>query len=123
VIAVFRGVIISATELDVETEQGRGGYAILLRNKAVRNEAGEIIERLIDRRLQCYDHRHDGRCLGSVANSAYNCIDVTTGRNAVNNCRIHVNERTDVVTLRCYNSFISAHTELAWNYEDDYVFP
>jgi hypothetical protein len=122
-IAVFRGVIISATELDVETEQGRGGYAILLRNKAVRNEAGEIIERLIDRRLQCYDHRHDGRCLGSVANSAYNCIDVTTGRNAVNNCRIHVNERTDFVTLRCYNSFISAHTELAWNYEDDYVFP
>jgi hypothetical protein len=109
VIAVFHGTLLSRAEYDVEAqENGRGGYCIHIRQDAV---------------LQTYDQRLSGECVASCANSARGCFNLTTGLNAVNNCRLSVNVINNTVKLVCNINNIFPHTELAYDYGADFVYP
>ena len=57
-----------------------------------------------------------------VANAATGCMNVTTGKRAINNCKLVVNNRHEA-KLVCKQRNIPPHTELAWNYDNDYIFP
>jgi hypothetical protein len=108
VIVAFVGVVMSREEYDEDAERnGRGGYCVQLRGNSV---------------LQSYDTRWSGECLASCANSASRCINVTTGKNAVNNCKLSVGNY-NIVKLVCQSNYILPHTELAYNYNDEFVYP
>jgi hypothetical protein len=114
VIAVFNGTIMLRTVYDeVEVPAGRGGYAIAIKKDPITNAA---------RVLNCYNQRKNNICFASCSNNAKNCINITTNTTAVNNCKIIINSN-DVVKLVCNRKCgIEAHTELAWNYGNEYQF-
>jgi hypothetical protein len=108
VIVAFVGVVIPRAEYDEDAERnGRGGYCVQLNHDMV---------------LQSYDTRWSGECVASCANSARGCMNVTTGKNAVNNCKLSVSNN-NIVKLVCHLNYISPHTELAYNYHDEFVYP
>ena len=121
VIAEFVGRVIGRDEFDVEEEAGKGGYCLKLPNKHIRDEAGVITATYSGRVLQCYDTRLSGACVASVTNCAYKCTNVTTNKAAVNNCKIKIHR--DSIKLVCDKMYILPHTELAWNYGDEYIYP
>ena len=121
VIAQFVGRIIDREEFDAEEEAGKGGYCVRLPNKHVRDEEGVITHTYSGRVLQCYDTRQSGACVASVTNSAYKCTNVTTNRPAINNCKIKIHR--DTIKLVCDRVYIMPHTELAWDYGNEYVYP
>jgi hypothetical protein len=111
IVAIFHGDIMSEEEYnDLEVTKGRGGYAI----KILRDPITKI-----ERVLNCYYKRLDGTCLASAANNGRNCINITTGKPAINNCRLLVNCK-DEVKLICNIHKIAPHTEIAWAYGREY---
>lgn len=108
-IAVFEGVIMERDVYDDDALlNGTGGYSVALSHNRV---------------LQSFHARWNGDCIASCANCANNCMNMTTGVAAVNNCRISVNNRTDSVKLLCNRDYIPPHTELAWDYGGDFQYP
>ena len=109
VIAEFHGVLMTREAYDEDAAlNGRGGYCVELR-------LGQV--------LQTYDSRWNGDCLASCANSATRCTNVSTGRNAINNCRLSVSHTSNTVKLVCDSDYIAPHTELAYNYGPDFMYP
>jgi hypothetical protein len=108
VIAHFVGVVMSRADYDEQaSHDGTGGYCISLSGNRV---------------LQCYAARWNSECLASCANSATNCVNVLYNAKAKNNCKIIVNNK-DEVKLVCNITFIPSHTELLWDYGDEFQYP
>jgi hypothetical protein len=51
--------------------------------------------------LDCWDQYVNGKCIASYSNSPRGCIDLTTGKSAVDNCRLSVNLQTKTISLKC----------------------
>jgi len=108
VIVAFVGVEMTRHAYDENAARnGRGGYCVQLKQNMV---------------LQTYDMRWSSECVASCANSARRCINVTTGTNAVNNCKLTVGNNNSV-KLVCHHNYISPHTELAYDYHNEFVYP
>ena len=77
-IAVFKGQVMSVADYDAQCNANphMAGYGVALNNGM---------------RMQCYHVRFNGTCKASVANCAKECVNISTGRNAINNCRLVVN--------------------------------
>lgn len=108
VIAEFVGDVMTRAEYDDDAERNAaGGYCVAL-------PRGNV--------LQCYHARWHGDCISSLANCANNCLNVTTGLSAINNCKITVSNR-NVVKLVSNREYIRPHTELLWDYGRDFEYP
>ena len=49
--------------------------------------------------LDCFDNAISGKCIASMANDATNCINITTNKRAVNNCRVSLKHSANVTTV------------------------
>jgi hypothetical protein len=106
-LAEFKGNIVSLEQYYEREIKGRGGYGILTATGSV---------------LDCYAHAKAGMCKASMANSALNCIDVTSNKVAVNNCRIKVSGNT-VTLYTAPNTTIPPNRELLFAYQKGYRYP
>jgi hypothetical protein len=106
-IAQFRGDIKSEEQYNNDARQGKGGYAIRINRSTV---------------LDCWDKFNARLCKASWANSHKNCLDTITNTNAKANAYITVNQTTHIVQLRAL-TIITPHTEILWEYQNEYVFP
>ena len=86
---------------------GKGGYAIGITNDII---------------LDCWDKHQSRICKASWANSPKNCFDTIKTKVAQANAYITVDTNKKVVTLRAATNILP-HTEILWDYQDEYVFP
>ena len=119
VIATFHGITRTQEEYIqiCTTEPWRRKYSICFSSN------GDV--------LDCWEHYNKGLCLASYANSPRGCVDLATGKKAVDNCRLSVNLAARTMSLKCGvdvhsrlspKTFqIEPDTELLWNYGDSFV--
>jgi len=119
VIATFQGIVRTQAEYMqiCVTEPWRRKYSIAFSSN------GDV--------LDCWEHYNKGLCLASYSNSPRGCVDLATGKKAVDNCRLSVNLAAKTISLKCGvdvhsrlspKTFqIQPDTELLWNYGDSFI--
>ena len=111
---MYRGDVITPTELARRTAAGRGGYALYCSQHAI---------------LDCYDHAQSGHCLASMANSPSSVRDMLTDSPVRANARLCIGQpfapdgsrywRACLVSTRR----ILPDEEILVPYSEDYVYP
>lgn len=66
--------------------------------------------------LDCKSHCEAMVCYASYANDPFNCIDQRTGKDAKENCKLVVDQRTKTCRLRCTRRIVRGD-EILWQYD------
>ena len=107
-IAKFQGDVKTREEYNEDARQERGGYAIGLPGSMV---------------LDCFAKYTLGKCKGSWANCHKNCFNNITRQVAKYNAYITVDNIKQIVQLRALTNIVQPHTEILWDYGDEYIYP
>jgi hypothetical protein len=105
-IGKYIGELISTAERIRKTQLGQGGYFIHLNE----NEC-----------VDCFKERNLKVCKLSFCNSTTTIIDRRNGNNAVQHCKLVVNTRTKIASLKVIRK-IKAHEEIFTDYNTDYIY-
>ena len=74
--------------------------------------------------LDCFVSRAQNRCMASVSNSPFACLNIKTQRMAVANCKLKVSHQSDgpKFSLEAITT-INVNDEILWSYGADYEYP
>ena len=106
-IAQFHGDIKTLAQYVIDEQSGKGGYAIGIKDGIV---------------LDCYDNHRASLCKASWSNCPSNCFDTVTKKMAKANAYITVDKNKNIVQLRALTNILP-HTEILWDYQDEYIYP
>ena len=110
-VAYFNGIITTDVVYKSLQVQGKGGYAIRLKEGFV---------------LDCYENAKKGSCFASMSNCPRNVKKRKDGEfefiSVEANCEIFVNRKNNRVALRVKrNNNIQCMSELCWTYGNSYI--